>query len=184
MELNLTNKNPQNGGLSPPDAPRLWEEAESLDPDEAVNRVYRILFNKEGRAEIALEQFDDWQNGETAKPLLVALLGITDPNSDDTDRDGMSDGYEYWFTEWDLEDNIWTMNPLTDTDIHVDSDEDSFDCNGDGYISDSESFDNLAEYDSRVYGKRSAIDTIPNGTGLVSYGLDTCLLYTSPSPRD
>ena len=48
VELNLTNKNPQNGGLSPPDAPRLWEEAESLDPDEAVNRVYRILFNKEG----------------------------------------------------------------------------------------------------------------------------------------
>ena len=177
VELNLTNKNPQNGGLSPPDAPRLWEEAESLDPDEAVNRVYRILFNKEGRAEIALEQFDDWQNGGPAKPLLLALLGITDPNSDDTDRDGMSDGYEYWFTEWDLENNIWTMNPLTDTDINLDSDDDSFDCNGDGYISDSESFDNLAEYDARVYGKRSAIDTIPNGTGLVSYGQDTITAY-------
>ena len=177
VELNLTNKNPQNGGLSPPDAPRLWEQAESLDPDEAVNRVYRILFNKEGRAEIALEQFDDWQNGGPVKPLLLALLGITDPNSDDTDRDGMSDGYEYWFTEWDLEDNIWTMNPLTDTDINVDSDDDSFDCNGDGYISDSESFDNLAEYDARVYGKRSAIDTIPNGTGLVSYGQDTITAY-------
>ena len=177
VELNLTNKNPQNGGLSPPDAPRLWEEAESLDPDEAVNRVYRILFNKEGRAEIALEQFDAWQLGEPAKPLLQALLGITDPNAEDTDRDGMSDGYEYWFTEWDLEANIWTMNALTDIDIHADSDEDSFDCNGDGYISDSESYDNLAEYDARVYGKRSAIDTIPNGTGLVSYGLDTITAY-------
>ncbi|MDG1535983.1 MAG: hypothetical protein P8Q45_02025 [Candidatus Thalassarchaeaceae archaeon] len=177
VELNLTNKNPQNGGLSPPDAPRLWEEAESLDPDESVNRVYRILFNKEGRAEIALEQFDAWQLGEPAKPLLQALLGITDPNAEDTDRDGMSDGYEYWFTEWDLEANIWTMNALTDADVHVDSDEDSFDCNGDGYISDSESFDNLAEYDARVYGKRSAIDTIPNGTGLVSYGLDTITAF-------
>ena len=39
-------------------------------------------------------------------------------------------------------------------------------------ISDSESFDNLAEYDSRVYGKRLAIDTIPNGSGLISYGSD------------
>ena len=75
VELNLTNRNPQNGGLSPLDAPRLWEEAESLDPDEAVNRVYRILFNKEGRAEIALEQFDDWQNGEPAKPLFSPYLG-------------------------------------------------------------------------------------------------------------
>ena len=76
-----------------------------------------------------------------------------------------------------MENNIWTMNPLTDTDINVDSDDDSFDCNGDGYISDSESFDNLAEYDARVYGKRSAIDTIPNGTGLVSYGQDTITAY-------
>jgi len=96
IELNLTINNPANGGLSPPDAPRMWEEAELLDPDEAVNRVYRILFNKEGRALIALEQFQDWQDGKPAKPLLQALLGVSDPTSDDTDRDGMSDGYEYW----------------------------------------------------------------------------------------
>ena len=84
----------------------------------------------------------------------------------------MSDGYEYWFTEWNLEDNIWEMNPLTGTDVSRDTDDDSFDCDGNGFISDSESFDNLAEYESRVYGKKIAVDTIPNETGLVSYGAD------------
>jgi len=89
----------------------------------------------------------------------------------------MSDGYEYWFTEWNLEDNRWEMNLLTGTDISVDSDDDSYDCNGDGIISPSESFDNLAEFESRVYGKKLAIDSIPNGTGLVSYGADTINAY-------
>lgn len=173
IELNLTLNNPFNGGLSPPDAPRLWEEAEYLDPSEAENRVYRILFNKEGRAQLALQQFTDWQSGATAKPLLQALFGVSDPTSDDTDRDGMSDGYEYWFTEWNLEENRWEMNLLTGTDISVDSDDDSYDCNGDGIISPSETFDNLAEFESRIYGKKLAIDSIPNGTGLVSYGADT-----------
>ena len=177
IELNLTLNNPMNGGLSPPDAPRLWEEAEYLDPSEAENRVYRILFNKEGRAQIALQQFQDWQGGSTAKPLLQALFGISDPTSEDTDRDGMSDGYEYWFTEWNLEDNRWEMNLLTGTDINVDTDDDSFDCNGDGIISPSETFDNLAEFESRIYGKKLAIDSIPNGTGLVSYGADAVNAY-------
>jgi hypothetical protein len=104
--------------------------------------------------------------------LLASIIGITDPKEADTDRDGMSDGYEYWFTDWDLESNRWTMNPLTDTDAGYDSDEDSYDCDEDGEISDSESFDNLAEYDSRWYGKRLAIGSIPNGTGIVSYGTD------------
>ena len=30
-------------------------------------------------------------------------MGITDPTLPDTDDDGMYDGFEYWFAEWDLE---------------------------------------------------------------------------------
>ena len=101
----------------------MWEEADSIDPTEANNRVFRILFGKEGKAKIAMEQYQDWLSGMPAKPLLSALLGISDPNDVDTDRDGMSDGYEYWFTQWNLEENIWEMNPLTGSDVYRDSDE-------------------------------------------------------------
>ena len=34
---------------------------------------------------------------------------MTDPWDADSDDDGMSDGYEYWFTEWNLEENIWEI---------------------------------------------------------------------------
>ena len=172
VELNLTNTNPANGALAPPDAPRFHEEATTLDALESMNRVYRVLFTKQGRAHIAISQFNEWQSSGLMRPLLEALMGVSDPSEEDTDRDGMSDGYEYWFTEWDLESNEWTINPLTSTDVDRDSDEDSWDCNGDGLISPSESFDNLAEYESRVYGKLLAIDTIPSGLGTVSYGTD------------
>ena len=82
---------------------------------------------------------------------MASLVGISDPSEQDTDRDGMSDGYEYWFTEWDLEANEWTINPLTSADVYRDSDEDSWDCNGDGTISPSESFTNLAEYIQSIF---------------------------------
>ena len=43
------------------------------------------------------------------------------------------------------------------SDVCRDSDRDSYDCDGDGQISDSESFDNLAEYESKIYGKKIAV---------------------------
>ncbi len=172
-ELNLTSSNPINGGLAPPDAPKMWEEAESLDPNEATSRIYRILFGKEGRASIAIAQYDKWIDTGYAPPLLATLLGITDPNDQDTDRDGMLDGYEYWFTEWDLDENRWTMNPLTDTDINADSDNDSFDCDGDGVIDSEELFTNLREYESRSYGKFSQINNIDSGVTLRTFAQDS-----------
>ena len=172
VELNLTNTNPENGALAPPDAPRFHEEATNVDALESMNRVYRVLFTKQGRAHIAISQFNEWQGSGFMRPLLEALIGVSDPSESDTDRDGMSDGYEYWFTEWDLEANMWTINPLTSTDVNRDSDNDSWDCNGDGVITPSESFSNLAEYESRVYGKLLAQGTIPSGLGTISYGMD------------
>ena len=171
-ELNLTYANPVNGGLAPPDAPKMWEEAALVDPNEATSRIYRILFSKEGRASIAISQYEDWTTSGFAPPLLATLLGITDPNNPDTDLDGMLDGYEYWFTEWDLDANLWSMNPLTDTDVNADSDGDSYDCNGNGGIDDEERFTNLREYESRSHGKKSQINNIDAGVTLRTFGQD------------
>ena len=69
-------------------------------------------------------------------------MGITDPTISDTDDDGMIDGFEYWFTSWDLENNRWSMNPLIDSDQWLDSDMDSVDCDRDGNISLDEQYTN------------------------------------------
>ena len=165
----MSENRPINGALSPTDAPLFWEEADVIDNSETIDRIYRILYLKEGRAQIAMNQYNHWKNGNPAGPLIEAIIGITDPQQKDTDRDGMSDGYEYW----NLESNKWTINPLTNSDANFDSDGDSYDCNGDGQISDSELFHNLAEFDSRSYGKRLAVGSFKNDSSIISYGEDT-----------
>ena len=72
------------------------------------NRVFRILFSKEGRADLGMDQYLEWKSGMPAKPMLQAIFGVTDPKDPDTDRDGMVDGYEYWFSKlkWSIYQNI------------------------------------------------------------------------------
>ncbi|MDP6905789.1 MAG: hypothetical protein QF440_00030, partial [Candidatus Thalassarchaeaceae archaeon] len=175
QELNLTNHNPTNGGLSPPDAPKMWEEAFLINQAASMNRVSTMLFSKGNRAMIAGQQFSAWilDPAVPAPPLLSALLGISDPTDNDTDNDQMIDGYEYWFTEWDLDGNQWEMNPLSAEDVGYDSDEDSWDCNGDGTIDSNETYSNLREYEARTYGRWDQRFTVPSQFGLVSYGRDT-----------
>ncbi|MDP6899235.1 MAG: hypothetical protein QGF94_00150 [Candidatus Thalassarchaeaceae archaeon] len=175
QELNLTNMNPINGGLSPPDAPKMWEEALSQNQQSALNRISTMLFSKGNRAMVAGMQFSEWivNTSLPAPPLLSALIGITDPTDNDTDNDEMIDGYEYWFTEWDLDGNQWEMNPLTAEDVDFDSDNDSWDCNGDGNIDENETYNNLREYQARIYGRFDQRFTIPSEFGLISYGQDT-----------
>jgi len=96
QELNLTNMNPINGGLSPPDAPKMWEEALAQNQQSALNRISTMLFSKGNRAMVAGMQFSEWilNTSLPAPPLLSAIIGITDPTDNDTDNDEMIDGYE------------------------------------------------------------------------------------------
>jgi hypothetical protein len=70
------------------------------------------------------------------------------------------------------------MNPLIDGDVNLDTDGDSFDCNGDGTIDLNETFSNLREWESRTYGNYLNRGTVPANLGIVDFGEDAMLAYT------
>ena len=102
---------------------------------------------------------------------------MTDPTNPDTDGDGMYDGFEYWFTDWNLDQNRWSMNPLIDNDVNLDTDGDSFDCNGDGAITENETFSNLREWESRTWGKYLERSSVPAALGIIDFGEDAMNAY-------
>ncbi len=177
QEFELVNSNPDNGGDHPFDAPLMHEDGDQQQPTEKAQRVFNILITKETRGKRLLDDFNDWQQGEPPNSFISMLMGITDPTLPDTDDDGMYDGFEYWFAEWDLEENRWSMNPLIDNDVFLDSDNDSFDCDGDGNISTDERFSNLREWESRTWGKYLNRDSVPANVGIIDFGEDAINAY-------
>ena len=175
QEFSIATSNPVNGITHPLDAPLLHEDGDINDPTQKAQRVYSIILDKGMRGNRHLAEFNVWQSTGTANAFITTLMSITDPTLSDTDNDGMIDGYEYWFTSWDLEENRWSMNPLIDSDVWLDSDDDSYDCDGDGNISFDEQFTNKREYQSRVYGKYS--ERLSTGAGLIGYGDDAIDAY-------
>ena len=175
QEFSLVTTNPENGEQHPPDAPLMYVDGDLNDPTQKAQRVYSIILEKGQRGKRHLEEFQIWQSSGVANTFISTLMGITDPTISDTDDDGMIDGFEYWFTSWDLENNRWSMNPLIDSDQWLDSDMDSVDCDRDGNISLDEQFTNKREYESRVYGKYS--QRLSTGSGLIGFGDDAIDAY-------
>ena len=132
QEFALATEQPDNGMDHPTDAPLMHIDGDLQQPTEKSQRIFNILISKNTRGKRLLDDFNAWQSGEPANAFISVLQGMTDPTASDTDGDGMYDGFEYWFSSWDLDENRWSMNPLIDGDVY----------------------------------------------------LDSCLLYTSPSPRD
>ena len=182
QEFSLATENPNNGILHPGDAPLMHEDGDINDPTQKAQRVYTIILDKGSRAKRHLDAFTEWQSTGIPNNFIGTLMGITDPTIADTDDDGMIDGYEYWFTSWDLDDNRWSMNPLIDSDQWLDSDQDSVDCNGDGNLSLEEQYTNKREYESRIYGKYSQRHT--TGSGLIGYGDDAIDAYIEEGNSD
>ena len=169
---------PDNGESHPSDAPLLHIDGDLQQPTEKAQRVFNILISKETRGKRLLNDFNAWQQGEPPNAFLEVVLGMTDPTIADTDSDGMYDGFEYWFTSWDLDENRWSMNPLIDNDVNLDTDGDSFDCNQDGTVDANETFSNLREWESRTWGKYLNRDTVPSAMGIVDFGEDAMAAYS------
>ena len=172
QELSLVNGLPDNGVFHPPDAPVFYLDAEEQMPGTEFSRVGNILNNTENRATLVKLDLIDWQIGNPPTLIIETLRSITDPTHNDTDRDEMLDGYEYWFTEWDLEENRWSMNPLISNDIYLDLDDDSYDCDGDGEIAVYEVYSNLREWQARTYGKEAERYNVPLELGFYDYATD------------
>ena len=172
QELSLVDDLPDNGIAHPPDAPVFYLDAEEQMSGTEFSRVGNILNNTENRATLVKLDLVDWQSGEPPTLIIETLRSITDPTHNDTDRDEMLDGYEYWFTEWDLDENRWSMNPLISNDIYLDLDDDSYDCDGDGEIAVYEVYSNLREWQARTYGKEAERYNIPLELGFYDYATD------------
>ena len=120
QEFAIAAEQPDNGMDHPSDAPLLHEDGDLQQPTEKAQRVFNILISKETRGKRLLADFNAWQQGEPPNAFIEVVLGMSDPTIPDTDGDGMYDGFEYWFTSWDLDQNRWSINPLIDGDVNLD----------------------------------------------------------------
>ena len=177
QEFALATSNPENGISAPADAPLMHVDGDVQQPTKKAQRVFQILISKDSRGKRLLDDFNAWQSGEPPNVFISLLLGMTDPTNPDTDDDGMYDGFEYWFTSWDLNENRWGLNPLIETDVNLDSDGDSYDCNKDGTIDLDERFSNLREWESRTWGKYLNRSSVPASVGIVDFGEDAMNAY-------
>ena len=119
--------NPDSDGDGMPDG---WELLHGLDPFDSSDGDLDLDddgwdFDRNG----TIEQWEKFTNYEE-------YLNGTDPNNNDTDGDGMIDGWEGYYG----------LNPNSDEDRDWDSDSDGYDADRDGELSPDEKFTNFEEY--------------------------------------
>ena len=167
-ELSVSDNPPDNGGTYL-FAPTFFEDAVLVTNNvtirlDAVSAYLAGLGTTDlARAAPAASLLQEWIDaGSVGNPLFMStMFSILFPDKADTDDDGMSDGYEYYYTKFDstqargysdVRPSYWTLNPFLD-DGNLDADGDSYDCNGDGIQSADENFTNSREYKGHLIGK-------------------------------
>ena len=106
---------------------------------------------------------DTFVSSSEAYTNIEEFLNNTSPNNNDTDDDGMLDGWEVYYG----------LNPLDDFDATVDNDEDGFDSNYNGTIEEDEEHNNILEFqaDTHPYIADTDADGMLDGWEW-RYGLD------------
>ena len=119
--------NPDSDGDGMPDGWELMHGLDPFDPSDADQDLDDDGwdFNRDE----TIEQWEKFTNYEE-------FLNGTDPRNNDTDGDGMPDGWEGYYG----------LNPNSDEDRDWDSDLDGYDSNRDGELSPEEKFTNYEEF--------------------------------------
>ncbi len=176
LEFSVASQLPNNGASFPlgatlfPAAIINDESAFSSHQNNTITLLNDTIGNPSAGIYSVYTKWDE--GGRLGTPLVLqTLFTILHPTSADTDEDGMSDGFEYWFAEFDSVNRTdWTTNPLNGSDADLDADGDSVDCNGDGVVSSDESFTNLREYQGRIFGVKGRVP--PGVSGLLPWQTD------------
>ena len=119
--------NPDSDGDGMPDGWEMLHGLDPFDPSDGETDLDNDGWDFDGNGTI--EQWEKFTNYEE-------YLNGTDPNSNDTDGDGMPDGWEGYYG----------LNPRSSDDKDWDYDSDGYDSDGDGELSPDEKYTNYEEF--------------------------------------
>jgi len=153
----LNNTNPRNADTDGDGMPDGWEAFYGLNPTNSADANTDLdLDGYDSNRDTFVSESERFTNYEE-------FLNNTIPNKNDTDEDGMWDGWEIYYN----------LNPLDNFDATVDNDMDGFDLNYNGTLEEDEEHNNLLEFeaDTHPYIEDTDADGMWDGWEWI-YGLD------------
>ena len=157
LEEYLNGTNPRNDDTDGDKMPDGWEAFYGLNPIDSKDA------NDDSDSDGYDSNRDTFVSNNEKFTNYEEFLNNTIPNKNDTDEDGMWDGWEIFYD----------LNPLDDFDATVDNDMDGFDSNYNGSLEEDEEHNNLLEFeaDTHPYLEDTDADGMFDGWEW-KYGLD------------
>ena len=149
LEEYLNNTNPRDNDTDKDGMPDGWEAFYGLNATDSSDA------NEDFDSDGYDSNRDTFVSSEEKYTNYEEFLNNTIPNNNDTDSDGMWDGWEVFYN----------LNPLDNFDATVDNDLDGFDSNYNGSLEAEEEHNNLLEFaaDTHPYIPDTDADGMPDG---------------------